>query len=333
MVHRCNELIAEENDLAKSIGKLSINKIALKQELSVATLSITDCTNTVGLYETFENENRRHIESINNHFNTLWSIFESNCTKWTTHELVSWLNCKAKERNTGLIDWDLVETILVDRNIRGKHLPHFGEKTFYSVTIGLWAKALVSEIQILVKRYQEDFHSLWREHESQWAQWNADEVVEWWQYETMCIECNVDWKYTCNLMKEKNLCGANMRELRNEVVLKFIGIDEGTTVNLLMSSIGELLSRSGMEHKSINDSIPEDLRDPISDSLMTDPVIAFDGNTYERTEIENYLIKNNSSPITGEKAPHQMLIPNNAMKKLIDAFLTKHRNGNEPGAR
>ena len=57
---------------------------------------------------------------------------------------------------------------------------------------------------------------------------------------------------------------------------------------------------------------------------MKDPVICVgDGNTYERTEIENYLKQNNKSPVTGAAVDNPMLktlIPNNALKGIIEKF-------------
>ena len=67
-------------------------------------------------------------------------------------------------------------------------------------------------------------------------------------------------------------------------------------------------------------NIPEEFICPLSKQLMRDPVIAFDGNTYERVDIEAYLKQNNKSPVTGEEAEHSIVIPNNAIKKQIAAF-------------
>jgi hypothetical protein len=52
---------------------------------------------------------------------------------------------------------------------------------------------------------------------------------------------------------------------------------------------------------------------------MEDPVIAPDGNTYERTYIEEWIRTNQSSPITKEPMdPSQRLHPNFALKFLIE---------------
>ena len=43
---------------------------------------------------------------------------------------------------------------------------------------------------------------------------------------------------------------------------------------------------------------------------MMDPVIAADGHTYERTAVQHWLQGSSLSPVTGDKLPHNRLVPN-----------------------
>mmetsp|Transcript_15946 Transcript_15946/g.41249 ORF Transcript_15946/g.41249 Transcript_15946/m.41249 type:complete len:390 (-) Transcript_15946:110-1279(-) len=63
--------------------------------------------------------------------------------------------------------------------------------------------------------------------------------------------------------------------------------------------------------------IPNDLLCPISMELLDDPVVAADGYTYEREVIEEWLKKNDTSPMTNVKLDHKMLVPNKTIKALI----------------
>ncbi|CAI5985124.1 unnamed protein product [Closterium sp. NIES-65] len=56
---------------------------------------------------------------------------------------------------------------------------------------------------------------------------------------------------------------------------------------------------------------------PLSKMRMREPVVAADGYTYERKEIEKWMETNSRSPITGEPFEHPMLTPNNAMNVII----------------
>ena len=53
---------------------------------------------------------------------------------------------------------------------------------------------------------------------------------------------------------------------------------------------------------------------------MTDPVIASDGNTYDRIYIENWFENNDTSPITNEPLDNKNLIPNRLVRDIINIF-------------
>ncbi|KAI4336125.1 hypothetical protein L6164_014693 [Bauhinia variegata] len=66
---------------------------------------------------------------------------------------------------------------------------------------------------------------------------------------------------------------------------------------------------------------PEDFRCPISLELMTDPVTVSTGQTYDRASIQKWLEAGNTiCPKTGEKLTKTDLVPNTALKNLIQQF-------------
>jgi len=62
---------------------------------------------------------------------------------------------------------------------------------------------------------------------------------------------------------------------------------------------------------------------PISLVLMTDPVMAMDGHTYERSAIEKWLENNNTSPTSNNVLPTKTLISNHNLKSQIEAWKAK----------
>ena len=62
---------------------------------------------------------------------------------------------------------------------------------------------------------------------------------------------------------------------------------------------------------------------PIGGEIMTDPVIARDGHTYERKHITEWFRVRLSSPLTNEVLPSAELMPNHTLKKVIDDFLAR----------
>jgi len=72
-------------------------------------------------------------------------------------------------------------------------------------------------------------------------------------------------------------------------------------------------------HSDLEDEEPPDAYlCPITTDIMTDPVVAEDGKTYERSAITSWFKKSEVSPITGQRVSNRaLLIPNQNLKKLI----------------
>ena len=54
---------------------------------------------------------------------------------------------------------------------------------------------------------------------------------------------------------------------------------------------------------------------------MRDPVMCADGHTYERDAIEKWLRTNVTSPVTNLRLPHRTLMPNHALRGIIQSIL------------
>ena len=73
-------------------------------------------------------------------------------------------------------------------------------------------------------------------------------------------------------------------------------------------------------------TVPVEYLCPLSKQLMNEPVICADGETYEKTVIEQWMANHNKmkkkliSPVTGEEMLHPHLTPNFSIKTLITAF-------------
>jgi len=66
--------------------------------------------------------------------------------------------------------------------------------------------------------------------------------------------------------------------------------------------------------------IPDEFLCPITTSIMTDPVIGYDGHTYERSAITEWLRTHTTSPITRQSMSVQDLRPNHSLKSMIQRF-------------
>ena len=97
--------------------------------------------------------------------------------------------------------------------------------------------------------------------------------------------------------------------------------------------MASVISNSVFQHNNVYKSngahrlrgmrIRDEFLCPITYDLLRDPVIAADGNTYERTAIETWLAKTQSSPLTGESLEHSQLSPNRTLKKIIEDLINE----------
>lgn len=71
------------------------------------------------------------------------------------------------------------------------------------------------------------------------------------------------------------------------------------------------------DHDDDSDQPPREYFCPISHEVMTDPVVAADGFTYERVSVETWFEHHSTSPMTGVQLQHLSLLPNLTLKALI----------------
>ena len=73
------------------------------------------------------------------------------------------------------------------------------------------------------------------------------------------------------------------------------------------------------------EDIPQNYICPISYEIMIDPVITPYGISYDRESIEKWLTKNDLDPIAHQKLNKNMLIPNYALKSLIEEYINANK--------
>lgn len=60
---------------------------------------------------------------------------------------------------------------------------------------------------------------------------------------------------------------------------------------------------------------------PITHDVMTDPVVAADGYTYERSAIARWFETSRKSPVTGQSLPHTDLVANHSVRTLLKTLI------------
>ena len=87
-------------------------------------------------------------------------------------------------------------------------------------------------------------------------------------------------------------------------------------------------SKSSSSQGKATHEYPTEFYCPISRCLMLEPVMDREGNTYERTSIEQWLTNHNTSPLTRNSLNANHLVVNRALVGLMESELK--RRGDEP---
>ncbi|XP_038875664.1 U-box domain-containing protein 11-like isoform X2 [Benincasa hispida] len=108
--------------------------------------------------------------------------------------------------------------------------------------------------------------------------------------------------------------------------------DESSSV--VHSDMEDVLASKSQDEvrKPIEVDIPENFLCPISFELMLDPVICSTGQTYERSNVQNWIDRGNRTcPKTQEQLQTLILTPNFLMRKLIAEWCEEHNVKLEEG--
>ena len=107
-----------------------------------------------------------------------------------------------------------------------------------------------------------------------------------------------------------------IQRLRDEIDKFKNGFNNITTSKLTQQAYDTLQSK----YQSIEDT-KYSIKCPITQEIIIEPVIAFDGQTYEKQAIQEWLKNSDKSPINGSTLHSTLLIPNHFARILIDEVL------------
>jgi len=124
-------------------------------------------------------------------------------------------------------------------------------------------------------------------------------------------------------MNGKSLFNISKQDLIN------VGFNNYVYLDLLVNEL-QVLKTKSPGTKRIHDIIPANYKCPLTNQIMNEPVLAFDGIIYEKSAIVDYLKKYKKSPITNEEfiitddsandESSYMLVEQNALQNEIAAF-------------
>jgi len=172
------------------------------------------------------------------------------------------------------------------------------------------------------------FDGLWASFESKWTLWNPDDIASWMRYKTVALgtATKFDWDRTRGELERRNITGKSLRKF-SELTFECLEIRDFEAIQHLMAAIHSLKNKVDAHCDPKPKEIPPDFLCPLTNKVMVDPVMAFDGRNYERKRIEEYLKKHNKSPVTGKDADFAIVFPNHRLRGEIRCFMANHGSG------
>lgn len=153
-------------------------------------------------------------------------------------------------------------------------------------------------------------------------------------YEFVYTDDGYTWfgfkKNYCTFWKDRRykrtfLCPVEITEIKEvkrvNTNIYIIMDDNVVELDLISGKIEKFSLYPSIDIKNgITEELKERLHCPITQQVMYDPVIASDGFTYEARAIAKWFSNHNTSPMTREIIDTNLLIPNKALKSVIDTF-------------
>ena len=185
-----------------------------------------------------------------------------------------------------------------------------------------------NQITIFIDNYGNIYEFLFRYGRNKY--WYSETNINNLQYKIKLPEISID--------TIKLIIGINRNNFKN-IIRGIVKINElinkqDNIYNLIILEIDKLKEEKEqlkeeneqLENKILNKkNIDNNFICPITLEVMKDPVICSDGHTYERSAIEKWLSTNNCSPMTRQIITNNSLIPNIALRNIIQEYKKNHK--------
>jgi len=164
-----------------------------------------------------------------------------------------------------------------------------------------------------------------------------DLFMSWTVYDVCKWMIRIGLEHFRGNFKDNCIDGKTLASISDDFVMA-LGIESEVERNIFMKELealkGNKAAYEEMQEEEViktttertkvtpgDGDIPSEFYDAISFELMHDPVFTCDGHTYERQSISLWLESHNTSPITGLPLENKKLVPNFALKSLLQRYL------------
>lgn len=153
-----------------------------------------------------------------------------------------------------------------------------------------------------------------------------------WMYEDECGQYNLMEPHDCSTLSiaRKHYKSIQLHGHHQSYKYDFVN---NTQHNMQTCKVRSIIAAPLDNTDVFDDDAPEELVCPINFCLMTDPVMAADGKTYQRSAIERWFVsgrmkdKHVLSPNTNEPMVTARLYPNLYIKERVDTWMKLDHKG------
>lgn len=144
------------------------------------------------------------------------------------------------------------------------------------------------------------------------SEWSIDQVCDW-------LKTVLDLQEYCESFQSNAIDGQELVNIDNRSLID-IGVKALGHRNKIIRGVQKVVAHPYLAFQSEVET-PDEYLCPITHEVMTDPIIAADGYTYERIAMEAWLKSGKViSPMTNAPLASLTLTPNRSLKLLIERF-------------
>jgi hypothetical protein len=143
------------------------------------------------------------------------------------------------------------------------------------------------------------------------AEWNPVETKEWLKNSGMPNVAGI----------AANVAGLRLHDMSYGEMIKTMGLSDGDAQRLIRQN-----GSSGIKviNNNCTDTVPEEFVCPITQDVMTFPVLCSDGFIYEKAAIEEWLVsRKKTSPMTNLPMGDPKMVPQKELRDRICAFIIR----------
>ncbi|EJW85280.1 hypothetical protein WUBG_03810 [Wuchereria bancrofti] len=100
-----------------------------------------------------------------------------------------------------------------------------------------------------------------------------------------------------------------------------VPINEIELLKNLADMTQRIWKQKAQNEEDFGDDVPDDFRDPVMNTLMTDPVILPSGHKMDRKHIMRHLLSSQTDPFTRQPLSETQLVSDDALKTKIRAWI------------